>query len=156
MRKNRGLMTGPDLEARPARPRTSGPGRTLIVFYFIMTIAALARSIFEIIVHFQVAPVAYLLSLFSGIVYLIATIALITPGRRAYRVAFVAITIELVGVLVVGTLSVIDLGLFPFSGDRSTVWAYYGLEYLLIPLALPVLGLLFLRSQRRVFAAAEA
>jgi hypothetical protein len=139
-------------ETRTARPRTSGAGRTLIVFYFIMTIAALARSVFEIVVHLQVAPLAYLLSLFAGVVYLIATIALITPGRRAFRTAQVAITIELVGVLVVGTLSVIDLALFPFSGDRSTVWAYYGLEYLLIPLALPILGLLFLRSQRSVFA----
>jgi hypothetical protein len=98
-----------------------------------------------------VAPLAYLLSLFSGIVYLIATIALITPGRTPFRIAQVAITIELVGVLVVGTLSVVDLALFPFAGDRSTVWAYYGLEYLLIPLALPILGLLFLRSQRPVF-----
>ena len=155
MGKNLSLMSGSSVDARPARPRTSGPGRTLIVFYFIMTIAALARSLFEIIAHFGTAPVAYLLSLFAGLVYLVATIALITPGRRAYRVAFVAITIELVGVLVIGTASVIDFGLFPFSGDRSTVWAYYGLEYLLIPLALPVLGLLFLRSQRRVFAAAE-
>jgi hypothetical protein len=139
-------------ETTAARPKTSGAGRTLIVFYFIMWIAALARSVFEIVVHFDVAPLAYLLSLFAGIVYLIATIALITPGRRAFRIATVAITIELVGVLVVGTLSVIDLGLFPFEGDRSTVWAYYGLEYLLIPLALPILGLLFLRSQRSVFA----
>ena len=139
-------------ETRTARPKTRGAGRTLIVFYFIMTIAALARSVFEIVSHFSVAPLAYLLSLFAGIVYLIATIALITPGRRAFRIAQVAITIELVGVLVVGALSVIDLSLFPFSGDRSTVWAYFGLEYLLIPLALPILGLLFLRSQRAVFA----
>ena len=139
-------------ETRTARPRTSGAGRTLIVFYFIMTIAALARSIFEIVSHFSVAPLAYLLSLFAGIVYLIATIALVTPGRPAFRVAQIAITIELVGVLVVGALSVVDLSLFPFSGDRSTVWAYFGLEYLLIPLALPILGLLFLRSQRAVFA----
>ncbi|GAA4738551.1 membrane protein [Amnibacterium soli] len=139
-------------ETRTARPKTSGAGRTLIVFYFIMTIAALARSIFEIVSHFSVAPLAYLLSLFAGIVYLIATIALVTPGRPAFRVAQIAITIELVGVLVVGALSVVDLSLFPFSGDRSTVWAYFGLEYLLIPLALPILGLLFLRSQRAVFA----
>jgi hypothetical protein len=139
-------------ETKPARPKTSGAGRTLIVFYFIMTIAALARSLFEIVAHFGVAPTAYLLSLFSGVVYLIATIALITPGRTPFRIARVAITIELIGVLVVGTLSVLDLSLFPFQGDRSTVWAYYGLEYLLIPLALPILGLLFLRSQRPVFA----
>lgn len=139
-------------ETNPARPRTSGAGRTLIVFYFVMWIAAIARSIYEIVVHFDVAPLAYLLSLFAGVVYLIATIALITPGRAAFRVAQVTITIELIGVLVVGALSVIDLSLFPFAGDRSTVWAYFGLEYLLIPLALPILGLLFLRSQRAVFA----
>jgi hypothetical protein len=141
-------------ETSAPRPRTSGAGRTLIVFYFIMTIAALARSIFEIVAHFDVAPLAYLLSLFSGVVYLIATIALITPGRTPFRIARVAITIELVGVIVVGALSVIDLSLFPFEGDRSTVWAYFGLEYLLIPLALPILGLLFLRSQRAVVAEA--
>ena len=139
-------------ETKPARPKTSGAGRTLIVFYGILTLAALARSVFEIVAHFDVAPLAYLLSLFSGIVYLIATIALVTPGRTAYRVAQVTITIELIGVLVVGALSVVNLSLFPFAGDRSTVWAYFGLEYLLIPLALPILGLLFLRSQRAVFA----
>jgi hypothetical protein len=139
-------------ETRPARPKTSGPGRTLIVFYFIMTIAALARSIFEIAVQFDRAPVSYLLSLIAGLVYLVATIALVTPGRTAYVVAAAAMTFELLGVLVVGTVSVLNQRLFPLVGDHGTVWGYYGLEYLLIPLALPVLGLLFLRSQRRVFA----
>jgi hypothetical protein len=142
-------------ERRPARPRTSGPGRTLIVFYFIMTIAALARSIFEIVARFDVAPVSYLLSLVAGLVYLVATVALVSPGRTAYLVAGSAITFELLGVLVVGTVTVLDPALFPLTGDRGTVWGYYGLEYLLIPLVLPVLGLLFLRSQRRVFAAAR-
>lgn len=138
-------------EPRPPRPRTSGPGRTLVVFYGVMTIAALARSLFEIVVHFDVAPVAYVLSLIAGLIYLVALIGLVIPGRVAFRAAATAMTIELLGVLVVGTLSVVDFSLFPFAGDRSTVWAYYGLEYLLIPLVLPVLGLLFLRSQRRVF-----
>ena len=141
-------MTDTDI----ARPRTSGPGRTLVAFYGIMTIAALARSIFEIVAHFDRAPLAYVLSLAAGIIYLVATIALVTPGRTAYRIAATAITTELLGVLVVGTISVLDFALFPFADDRSTVWAYYGLEYLLIPLALPILGLLFLRNQRRTFA----
>ena len=142
-------------ETRPARPRTSGPGRTLIAFYFLMTIAALARSIYEIVAHFDRAPVSYLLSLVAGLVYLVATIALITPGRTAYVVAAAAITFELLGVIVVGTVSVLNQRLFPLVGDHGTVWGYYGLEYLLIPLALPVLGLLFLRSQRSVFARAR-
>lgn len=143
-------------EPRSPRPRTSGPGRALVVFYGIMTIAALARSVFEIVAHFAVAPTAYVLSLIAGLIYLVALVGLVTPGRTAYRTAATAMTIELLGVLVVGTLSVVDLSLFPFSGDRSTVWAYYGLEYLLIPLVLPVLGLLFLRSQRPAFARSVA
>lgn len=143
-------------EPRPPRPRTAGPGRTLVVFYGIMTIAALARSLFEIVAHFETAPLAYVLSLIAGVIYLVALVGLVVPGRIAFRIAATAMTIELLGVLVVGTLSVADLSLFPFAGDRSTVWAYYGLEYLLIPLVLPVLGLLFLRSQRRTFARSTA
>jgi hypothetical protein len=136
-------------ETQPARPRTSGPGRTLVVFYFIMTIAALARSVYQLVIAFPAAPAAILLSFVAGVIYLVATIALIRPGRRAYLTAFVAITFELVGVLVVGTLSLFLPAVFPFE---YTVWAYYGIGYLFIPLALPVLGLLFLRSQRHVFA----
>lgn len=138
-------------ETQPARPRTSGPGRTLVVFYFIMTIAALARSIYQMAVAFAAAPAAILLSFVAGVIYLVATIGLIRPGYRAYLTAFVAITFELIGVLVVGTLSLFLPSVFPF---QYTVWAYYGIGYLFIPLVLPVLGLLFLRSQRHVFAEA--
>jgi hypothetical protein len=135
-------------ETTSTRPKTSGPGRTLIVFYFIMTIAALARSIYQGATSFSAAPLAIVVSFLAGVVYLIATIALIRPGRRAYLTAFTAITIELIGVVVVGTLSLVVPDVFPF---QYTVWAYYGIGYVLIPLVLPILGLLFLRSQRRVF-----
>ncbi len=59
--------------------------------------------------------------------------------------------------LVVGTLSVLApavLGLDsidPF-GRESTVWSAYGAGYLLVPLVLPVLGLLYLRRSGRVLA----
>ena len=53
--------------------------------------------------------------------------------------------VELVGVLVVGLWSALDTAAFP----KSSVWFYFGRDYLLIPLALPILGLLFLRGQRR-------
>ncbi|WP_375388098.1 hypothetical protein [uncultured Amnibacterium sp.] len=132
-----------------ARPRTSGPGRTLIVFYFIMTIAALFRSVYQLITAFGTAPLAIVLSFVAGVIYLVATVGLIRTGRTAYRVAFAAITFELVGVVVVGALSLLLPDVFPFM---YTVWWGFGLGYLLIPLALPILGLLFLRSQRAVFA----
>lgn len=138
-------------ETSTPRPKTSGPGRTLIVFYFIMTIAALVRSAFQLATAFSAAPVAILLSFIAGVIYLVATINLIRTGRTAYRIAFAAIVFELVGVLVVGTLSFLLPAVFPFD---YTVWWGFGAGYLLIPLALPILGILFLRSQRAVFARA--
>jgi hypothetical protein len=136
-------------ETSAPRPRTRGPGRTLIVFYFIMTIAALARSLYQLATAFSAAPLAIVLSAVAGVIYLVATINLIRTGRTAYRIAFAAITFELVGVLVVGALSLVLPSVFPFD---YTVWWGFGVGYLLIPLALPILGLLFLRSQRAVFA----
>jgi hypothetical protein len=136
-------------EPTAVRPKTSGPGRTLIVFYFIMTIAALFRSVYQMLTAFSAAPLAIVLSFLSGVIYLVATIGLVRAGRTAYRVATAAIVFELVGVLVVGALSLLLPEVFPFD---YTVWWGFGLGYLLIPLALPVLGLLFLRSQRAVFA----
>jgi hypothetical protein len=51
--------------------------------------------------------------------------------------------VELVGVLVIGTLSLVDRAAFP----DETVWSVYGQGYLFVPLVLPVLGLAFLRRR---------
>lgn len=136
-------------DTRPARPKTSGPGRILIAFYFVMTLAALVRSLVQMATEFSAAPLAIVLSFVSGVVYLVATISLARPGRTAYRTAVVTIVFELIGVIVVGALSLVLPEVFPF---KYTVWWGFGIGYVLLPLALPVLGLLFLRSQRAVFA----
>ena len=131
--------------------RTPGVGRVLVVVYAILALAATGRSVFQIIDRFSEAPVAFTLSALSAVVYIVATVALI---GRWNRVAFVTIAFELVGVLVIGTITTFAPGLIglasndPF-GRTSTVWSSYGLGYLLVPLVLPVLGLLYLRSQRR-------
>jgi hypothetical protein len=96
----------------------------------------------QLATRFGEAPVAYLLSALAAAVYVVATLAL---ARGARRTAFVAITVELIGVLVVGTLSLADRAAFP----DETVWSDYGRGYLFIPLVLPVLGLLLLRRQAR-------
>ena len=69
--------------------------------------------------EFDRAPVAYLLSAVAAGVYLLATVAL---ARGARRLAFATVLFELVGVLVVGTLTVVDADLFP----DQTVWSGYG------------------------------
>lgn len=119
-----------------------GPGRALVAVYGTFALAAGARAAVQLATRFDEAPVAYLLSAFAAAVYLVATVAL---ARGARRTAFVAITVELIGVLVVGTFSLTDPTAFP----DETVWSAYGRGYLYIPLVLPVLGLLLLRSRAR-------
>ena len=114
-----------------------------MVIYAIFAIAATARSVIQLTTRFDEAPVAYLLSALAAVVYIVATIAL-GLGERGTRVARAAITFELVGVLVVGTLSLIESSWFP----RATVWSGFGVGYLLIPLILPIVGLWWLRRER--------
>jgi hypothetical protein len=121
---------------------TGGPGRVLVAVYAVFALAAGARAAVQLSTRFAEAPVAYLLSALAAVVYVVATVAL---ARRGRRVALVAISVELVGVLVVGTLSLVDRAAFP----DETVWSAYGRGYLFIPLVLPVVGLLYLRRTAR-------
>ena len=121
---------------------TGGPGRVLVAVYAVFALAAGARAAVQLSTRFAEAPVAYLLSALAAVVYVVATVALARGGRR---VALVAISVELVGVLVVGTLSLVDRAAFP----DETVWSAYGRGYLFIPLVLPVVGLLYLRRTAR-------
>lgn len=130
--------------------RSTGVGRVLVAVYAILAIAATGRSVFQIIDRFEEAPIAFSLSALAAVVYLAATVALALGWRR---VALFTICFELAGVLVIGTVSVVApalLGLTtldPF-GRQATVWSAYGAGYLLVPLVLPVLGLLWLRHSR--------
>ena len=130
--------------AHTGSTRAIGIGRVLITVYAILALAATARSVVQIATKFHVAPVAYLLSGLAGLVYILATIALLGKGDRWYRVAWITIIFEFVGVVVVGTVSLIDPLLFP----SDTVWSYFGRGYLFIPLVLPILGMLWLYRNR--------
>ena len=122
---------------------TSGRARVLVAVYATFALAAGARAAVQIATRFGEAPVAYLLSALAAVVYVVATVGL-ARGPRGRRTALVAISVELVGVLVVGTLSLADPAAFP----DETVWSAYGRGYFFVPLVLPVLGLLQLRSMR--------
>jgi cytochrome bd-type quinol oxidase subunit 2 len=128
----------------PAEQGTSGPGRVLVAVYGTFALAAGARAAVQLATRFSEAPVAYLLSAFAAVVYVVATVGL-ARGARGRRTAFAAIAVELVGVLVVGTLSLLDPAAFP----DETVWSAYGRGYYFVPLVLPVLGLLQLRRAGR-------
>ncbi len=123
----------------------TGIGRVLVVVYAIMALAATGRSFVQIAQRFDEAPLAYTLSALSAAVYIVATLALVFAGsRRWYVVAWLAIGFELVGVLVVGTLSLALPDLFA----HQTVWSWFGLGYLFVPLVLPFFGMWWLLTHR--------
>lgn len=133
--------------------RAVGVGRVLVLVYGILALAATGRSVFQIIDRFSEAPVAFTLSALSAVVYIVATVALLMRGNTWYRIAWVTIGFEFVGVLVIGTIStfapsVIGLASNDPFGRQATVWSAYGLGYVLIPLVLPVLGMLWLYRRR--------
>ena len=123
------------------RPTASGPGRLLVLVYGVFALSASARAGYQLATRFAEAPVAYLLSAFAALVYIVATVSLARSGPRARQVALAACTIELLGVLTVGTVSL----LVPEEFPDATVWSGYGEGYGFVPLVLPVLGLLWLR-----------
>jgi cytochrome bd-type quinol oxidase subunit 2 len=125
-----------------SRAINTGPGRVLIFLYGLFALAAGARAGFQIATKFDEAPVAYLLSALAALIYLIAMIGLIRGGSGGRRLALTCITIELVGVLTIGLASVLAPDVFP----HATVWSGFGRGYGYVPLALPVLGLLWLRA----------
>lgn len=124
----------------------SGPGRVLIAVYAVFALAATARSAVQIATKFQVAPLAYVLSAIAAVVYIVATVCFARGTRTSRLVATVSCSVELVGVLAVGTASV----LVPTAFPDATVWSVYGQGYGYVPVVLPVLGLLWIRHISRV------
>jgi hypothetical protein len=138
-------VTSPEPAAsRPDSTRT-GPGRLLVAVYGLFALSASARAGVQIATRFSHAPVAYLLSAFAGVVYILATVTLSNGSPTARRIAVVSCSVELAGVLAVGTWSLADPAMFP----DATVWSGYGSGYGFVPLVLPVFGLLWLRRWAR-------
>lgn len=137
--------TGPDHAGSSAsNSRNTGPGRLLIAVYAVFAISASARAGYQILTKFSEAPLAYLLSAFAAVVYVVATVSLAKAGSTWFKVSVAAVLVELVGVLVVGALSLFDPVQFP----HETVWSLFGRGYAFIPLLLPILGLVWLYRRR--------
>lgn len=122
--------------------KTLGVGRVLIAVYAVFAISSSARAIYQLFREFDQAPLAYSLSAAAALIYVLATIALAKPNWR--KLAVVAVSFELVGVLTVGALSYT----YPELFAHPSVWSNFGQGYGFVPLVLPVLGLMWLRKTR--------
>jgi uncharacterized membrane protein len=123
----------------------TGFGRFLIAVYAVFAVAATARSIVQLTTRFDDAPIAYLLSAFAAVVYIVATVGLARATEASRRVVTVSCIVELVGVIGIGTLSYIQPQDFP----EPTVWSHFGSGYVFIPVILPIAGLWWLRKTRQ-------
>jgi hypothetical protein len=121
-----------------------GPGLLLVWLYGVMVVGAVSRSAVQISTEFSHAPLAYSLSALAGVVYGFITYSLVRGGQTARRVALVACVAELVGVLTVGTWTLVEPSAFP----DATVWSDFGMGYLFIPVILPVTAVFWLRRAR--------
>ncbi|MGC1214465.1 MAG: hypothetical protein WA890_24790 [Micromonospora sp.] len=128
----------------PERATNRGPGRLLIAVYILFAIAATSRAGLQIATKFDEAPVAYLLSAVAALIYIVAAVGLARAGHAGRRLALACCSVELVGVIAVGILSLADKELFP----DETVWSQFGSGYGYIPLVLPMLGLYWLWRTR--------
>ncbi|MEV5596276.1 hypothetical protein [Streptomyces sp. NPDC052496] len=135
----------PDGAAGKRRSLGTGPGRLLVALYGVFTVAAASRAAYQLIAQFDRAPLAYILSAVSAVLYAFILFSLVRGGDGARRAAVVCCALELIGVLGVGTWTLVDRSAFP----DATVWSNFGMGYLFIPIFLPVTGLLWLRRARR-------
>ncbi|MFG1602708.1 hypothetical protein [Actinoplanes sp. NPDC049265] len=136
-------MAEPKTRPRDAALNT-GLGRVLLLVYGIFALSASARALVQITTHFAEAPLAYLLSALAGLVYIAATVGLAVGGPRGRAIALTSCSIELLGVLVVGTLTIVDAVAFP----DATVWSRFGQGYGYVPLILPFIGLWWVYRHR--------
>ncbi|WP_223881122.1 hypothetical protein [Nesterenkonia ebinurensis] len=132
-------------------PRNRGLGMLIITAYGIFAVSAFARAFYQIMpfpqaekVQFADAPLALSLSAFAAAVYILATLALARTSAAAWKVALVAVLIEMAGVIGVGTWTLLQPELF----EVATVWGFFGRDYGYIPLVLPFIGLFWLFRHR--------
>lgn len=133
-------MTSDGTVAQPSGART-GPHRVLLAFYALFTLAAGARSAVQLASDAGRAPIAYTLSAVAALTYAAGWVAIsrASVGRTGF--ASVMLWVELAGVFVVGTLSLVQRDWFP----DASVWSDYGIGYGFVPAVLPIAGLVWLR-----------
>ncbi len=117
-----------------------GFSRLLVGLYTLFAIAASVRSLYQLLTKFEQAPLAYSLSTLAALVYLVAVLALRHRTSVAWWLTMGVCLFELVGVLLVGTLTVFEPQLFA----DETVWSVFGQGYGYLPLILPMIGVWWL------------
>ncbi len=79
------------------------------------------------------------LSIFAAILYITASFGFVTQRKWAWQLSVGSLIIELIGILTIGTITLINPQAIP-----HTLWEGFGADYGYFPLFQPVLGLIWL------------
>ena len=108
-------MTGQDGAPTDGATRSTraGAGKVLVALYATFAVAATSRAGYQLLAQGDEAPLAYGLSAVAAVVYVLATVGLAVDRPWARRLAWLAVGTEAVGVLLVGTYSLLRPQDFP-------------------------------------------
>jgi len=132
--------------------QTASVADGLIFFYGLWALAALGRAAYQYGFRRPADATPTHISTFVGLLYLAIIAGLRRRSARAWRITLALLTVELAGVLIVGTL---DLVWRPFP--YASVWSQYGSGYFFMPLLMPLAGLAWLlrRNTRAAYGLAR-
>ena len=152
-----------DAEHPPAHPHADqvkddrrpswGLGRVVMVIFWAFGVWTTANAIIDLF-HLDDEPLGpALTALLAGLVYLLAALGITHNGKRMRILGWTTVTLELIGPLMVGMMSV---GISQLSVSRSA-WANCGADYYYLPLIIPIIGLIWLwwSNPRRIVELAE-
>jgi uncharacterized membrane protein YhdT len=122
----------------------SGPHLVLLAVYALFILASGSRAIVQLATKFDEAPVAYVLSLVAALTYVAGWFAIRRAAHGRPGFARVMLWVELSGVIVIGTLSLVERDWFP----DASVWSDYGSGYGWVPAILPIAGLVWLHRRK--------
>jgi hypothetical protein len=118
----------------------TGPLTLIVGLYTLLAVAAAGRATVQLADDPGHAPFAYGLTAVAAVVYIAGAVLIRRSSPRARAAARVVCSGELAGVLIVGTLSLVERDWFP----DSSVWSIYGAGYGFVPLFLPPAALWWL------------
>lgn len=124
-------------------------GGILALSYPVLGLSALFRAGYQLFLKEGVINNSgSLLSGVAAIVYIVATVGFASRQRWAWWVSVIALVFELLGVVIIGVVTLAEPDLL-----GRTVWGNFGADYAFFPLIQPLLGLvwLFRHETREVY-----
>lgn len=115
-------------------------GYIIAVSYPLLALSTGARAVYQIFVRTDLTnKFGPTLTALAAVIYVLASVGFIVRKKWAWQFSVGALTLEILGVLIVGSLSVTAPLLF-----EHTSWRYFGADYGFFPVLQPIIGLVWL------------